>query len=77
MDRQNPQVSVIVPLLNEQDNIKPLYGQITQALADKYSYEVIFVDDGSSDNSFAVLAQLQETDAKVRGRFAGRRQLRR
>lgn len=66
MDRQGVEVSVVVPLLNEQDNIKALYEQITQTLAGKYEYEVIFIDDGSTDNSFTVLAGLQKADAKVR-----------
>jgi glycosyltransferase involved in cell wall biosynthesis len=66
MDRQGIEVSVVVPLLNEQDNIGPLYDQITQTLSGKFSYEIIFVDDGSTDNSFAVLGRLQEADAKMR-----------
>ncbi len=66
MDRQGVEVSVVVPLLNEQDNIRALYEQITQTLAGKYEYEVIFIDDGSTDNSFTVLAGLQKSDAKVR-----------
>jgi len=66
MDRQSLQVSVVAPLLNEQDNIGPLYEQIKQALADNYSYEIIFVDDGSNDNSFDVLTRLHKADAKVR-----------
>jgi len=66
MDRQGLEVSVVVPLLNEQDNIKALYEQITQTLAGKYEYEVIFIDDGSTDNSFTVLAGLQKADTKVR-----------
>ena len=41
MERENPEVSVVVPLLNEQDNIEPLYEQITQTLAGKYNYEII------------------------------------
>jgi glycosyltransferase involved in cell wall biosynthesis len=60
------EVSVVVPLLNEQDNLQPLHQQLTHTLADKYNYELIFVDDGSADNSFAVLAALQKTDPKVR-----------
>ncbi|MFB0525407.1 MAG: glycosyltransferase [Phycisphaerae bacterium] len=59
MDRQSLQVSVVVPLLNEQDNIGPFYEQIKQTLDGKYEYETIFVDDGSSDNSFAILSRLQ------------------
>ena len=55
MHSQSPEVSVVAPLLDEQDNIGPLYEQITQTLAGKYNYEIIFVDDGSSDNSFTIL----------------------
>lgn len=65
MVKQSPEVSVVVPLLNEQDNIGPLYEQITQTLTDKHSYEIIFVDDGSDDNSFNILSQLQKADTKV------------
>ncbi|MHC4532723.1 MAG: glycosyltransferase family 2 protein [Planctomycetota bacterium] len=66
MHSQGPEVSVVVPLLNEQDNIGPLYEQITQTLKDKYDYEIIFVDDGSSDNSFNILADLQKADDRMR-----------
>ena len=66
MDRQHPEVSVVVPVLNEQDNIGALYEQIKQSLADKYDYEMIFVDDGSTDDSFTVLSRLQSGDQRVR-----------
>jgi len=66
MCSQSPEVSVVAPLLDEQDNIGPLYEQITQALAGKYNYEIIFVDDGSSDNSFTILTQLQKADTRLR-----------
>ncbi|MBA7508054.1 Dodecaprenyl-phosphate galacturonate synthase [subsurface metagenome] len=66
MDIQDLEISVVVPLLNEQDNIGPLYEQITQTLTDVYDYEIIFIDDGSSDNSFDILAKLQKTDAAIR-----------
>jgi len=66
MDNQGPELSVVVPLLDEQDNIGPLYEQISRALARKYNYEVIFIDDGSEDNSFAILADLQKTDPRIR-----------
>ncbi|MFZ2147968.1 MAG: glycosyltransferase family 2 protein [Sedimentisphaerales bacterium] len=66
MNTQDPEISVVVPLLNEQDNIGPLYEQITQTLTDLYDYEIIFVDDGSSDNSFDILSKLQKTDAGIR-----------
>ncbi|MHC4641856.1 MAG: glycosyltransferase family 2 protein [Planctomycetota bacterium] len=66
MDRNSRKISIVVPLLNEQDNIGPLYEQITQTLTDKYNYETIFIDDGSSDNSFTILSELQKSDNKVR-----------
>ncbi len=66
MDNQGPELSVVVPLLDEQDNIGPLYEQISRALAQRYNYEVIFIDDGSSDNSFAILADLQKADPRIR-----------
>jgi len=66
MDKNSRKISIVVPLMNEQDNIKPLYEQITQSLTDKYNYETIFVDDGSSDNSFKILSELQEADNRMR-----------
>jgi glycosyltransferase involved in cell wall biosynthesis len=66
MDKKGPEVSVVVPLLNEQDNISPLYEQITQTLTDGHNYEIIFVDDGSTDESFNILSRFQKADDKVR-----------
>ncbi|OHB61146.1 MAG: glycosyl transferase [Planctomycetes bacterium RBG_19FT_COMBO_48_8] len=61
-----PEVSVVVPLLNEQDNIQPLYEQIKEALDGKSSYEIVFVDDGSTDDSINILSRLQKADARIR-----------
>ncbi|MFA5553086.1 MAG: glycosyltransferase family 2 protein [Phycisphaerae bacterium] len=66
MSNQHCEVSVVAPLLNEQDNIEALYKQITAALGGKYEYEIIFVDDGSTDSSFEVLKRLSENDNRVR-----------
>lgn len=60
-------ISLVIPIFNEHDNIEPLYKEITDALADKPgSYEVIFVDDGSNDGSFSVIERLAATDDRVR-----------
>ena len=66
MNEQNCEVSVVVPCFNEQDNIDTLCEQITQTLTGKYGYEIIFVDDGSTDNSLAELTRLQKADSRVR-----------
>lgn len=66
MAQKSLQISVVAPLLNEEDNIRPLYDQITEALSGKYEYEMVFVDDGSTDKSFEILAELQKADSHVR-----------
>jgi glycosyltransferase involved in cell wall biosynthesis len=68
MASENVQLSVVVPLLNEQDSIKALYEEIKASLSDRYgdSYEIVFVDDGSTDDSFTILAGLQKLDGRVR-----------
>jgi len=61
-----PELSVVVPLLDEQENLRPLYSQIKQALDGRYSYELIFIDDGSTDASFGILKELHDSDPRVR-----------
>ena len=51
-----PQVSVVVPVFNERDNIPPLLAEIAAALRGKAEFEIVYVDDDSSDDSVAVLA---------------------
>ena len=58
--------SFVVPFFNEQENIPPLYVKLTEVMeATGEPYELIFVDDGSRDQSFKVLAQIQENDGRV------------
>ncbi|GAA0360855.1 glycosyltransferase family 2 protein [Bowmanella denitrificans] len=55
------ELSVVVPIKNEQDNIHPLIREICQNLEGLISYEIIYVDDGSDDQSFQILESLQQT----------------
>jgi len=64
-DRNRPALSVVVPLLDEQDNLRLLYEQLTKALKDNGDYELIFVDDGSTDSSFEILKDLHASDRRV------------
>lgn len=63
----NVDLSVVIPVLNEAENLDPLYSQLIDVLTktDK-SYEVIFVDDGSTDSSFENLKRLQKQDDDLR-----------
>lgn len=65
-DDRTVELSVIVPAYNEQGSLEKLYHEINAALCDKFNYEIIFVDDGSSDNTFNILNQIRKDDPKVR-----------
>lgn len=59
-------LSIVVPVYNEEENLRPLLAEITAALKDKpIRYEVVLVDDGSSDGSFAVMKALHQVDDRV------------
>jgi glycosyltransferase involved in cell wall biosynthesis len=56
-------LSIVIPLYNEEENIEPLYAQLKSALEGVgQEYEIIIVDDGSTDGSFEVLKRLHEDD---------------
>jgi dolichol-phosphate mannosyltransferase len=52
-----PELSVVVPVFNERDNIPPLLAEIAAALRGRADFEIIYVDDASKDDSLAVLTQ--------------------
>ena len=60
-------ISIVVPIYNEQENVEAVYTAISTALrAMDCSYEIIMVDDGSSDGSYAALTRLAATDTALK-----------
>src|SRR6266699_3908151 len=58
--------SVVIPLFNEQDNVRPLYSRVIQAMREvSDNYEIVFVDDGSRDQTLKMLSEICEEDARV------------
>jgi glycosyltransferase involved in cell wall biosynthesis len=61
-------ISIIVPLYNEEDSLPKLYDWIKRVMDEnKYTFEVIFVNDGSTDHSWDVIELLQKTSKEIRG----------
>jgi glycosyltransferase involved in cell wall biosynthesis len=62
-----PEISVVIPMRNESPNVERLYRELTSSLtAFGRSYEIVAVDDGSTDDTFEQLARLQAMDPRVR-----------
>lgn len=61
-------ISVVIPLLNEEESLKELYQWIIRVMdANNFSYEILFIDDGSTDNSWSVISALSDENPNVRG----------
>jgi glycosyltransferase involved in cell wall biosynthesis len=60
-------VSIVVPVFNEKESLVAFYQELKKSLLDlKRDYEIIFVDDGSTDDSLMVLQKLADKDKKIR-----------
>jgi glycosyltransferase involved in cell wall biosynthesis len=58
--------SIVIPLYNEQENVRPLYSGILAAMKElSGNYEIVFVDDGSRDETFNVLSEISDEDPHV------------
>ncbi|RLB51889.1 MAG: glycosyltransferase [Deltaproteobacteria bacterium] len=62
-----PTVTLVVPGINEAESLPLLAAQVKEALGPKVPYELIFVDDGSTDDSWQVIRDLHASDSSVRG----------
>ncbi|MCD6065382.1 MAG: glycosyltransferase, group 2 family protein [Bacteroidetes bacterium] len=60
-------ISLVIPLLNEEESLPELYEWIKRVVDQHgYSYEIVFVDDGSKDNSWKVISELAQKDPNVK-----------
>ncbi|MEG0750400.1 MAG: glycosyltransferase family 2 protein [Oscillospiraceae bacterium] len=64
-----PKLSIVIPVYFNEDNLRPLYADIERKVLDvaDFGCEIIFVDDGSSDGSWAVIEELCNRNSNVRG----------
>lgn len=62
----HPELSVVVPVFNERDNVAPLVAEITAALRGRTAFEIVYVDDHSRDDTLAVLQALKATTPELR-----------
>lgn len=61
-------ISVVIPLLNEEESLNELYDWIVKVMqSNRYSYEILFIDDGSTDSSWEVIKKLSAKDNNVKG----------
>lgn len=61
-------LSLVIPLLNEEESLLELYDWISQVLnPSSLSYEILFIDDGSTDQSWKIIESLSQLDEKVKG----------
>jgi len=62
------QLSIVIPLLNEEESLQELHAWIVSVMQSKhFSYEILFVDDGSTDSSWNLITKLSEEDPNVKG----------
>ena len=64
----SPQISIVIPLLNESESLPELHDWIVRVMHEnKFSYEILFVDDGSKDNSWKTIEAIGKQNPAVRG----------
>lgn len=67
MQQNQLQISVIIPVRNERENVSPLYSELVSVLSSQsWSFEVLFIDDGSTDGTVETIQALVNQDSRIR-----------
>lgn len=67
VDQKNPEISVVIPIFNEEATLPELYQRLTLTLGEcEYDYEIIFVNDGSYDRSLDLIREFCGSNSRVR-----------
>ena len=62
---ENPSISIIVPVLNEEESLDKFYTETSHSLSNYPDWELIFIDDGSDDNSYKIMQNIADNNSKV------------
>jgi glycosyltransferase involved in cell wall biosynthesis len=66
-NKKKRKIAIVIPCYNEEDNVKAVYDRLTEVLnSTNYQYDLIFINDGSTDNTLIELLKLYEKDPKVK-----------
>jgi len=61
-------ISVVIPLLNEEESLEELHAWVYRVMkAHQFTYEILFIDDGSTDNSWKIIHELSQKNTEVKG----------
>ena len=61
-------ISVVIPLFNEDESLRELHDWIVRVMkSNNFSYEIIFIDDGSKDKSWSIIEELGRENSSVKG----------
>ena len=62
-----PKLSIVIPVVNEGENIKLMYKRMKETLEGKVDYEAIWIDDGSTDDTRKILERICKDDERIHG----------
>ncbi len=65
--RRNPTISIVIPVFNEVESLPILFDEVKKVLSGlPYTFEILFVDDGSTDGTYLGIADLQQVDRRIK-----------